>query len=676
MVSKTKSFSNRWYVPCKHLSISLQFSCKTTPPVTLQNRHPHAAQINPRPVCLSQMSGVFTSVPPLAQVFLLRLAQLEAQLVLNLISNVASGNNSGYGNPLVPLNLLQPVGIQRSSFLSKYQHPGGFKNINSTLHMVSHPSTSVTEINSVIANKESGALLAKEIIQEKTLDPIVNNTTLPLPTSEEALFRSSPKHYALKPHMDCSQYQSMTAKAMMPPDRPQIEEAEPKQQTMLQYPTENLIKALTSLGLSLEDLELLSHCPDNQLTTENLPFIIQDIQQRKGTKDMKCGHARWISSDQVESSRESSYTQGEQSNPRMINGEWQQSHSHRSLSPERCRPSKVIYKHFSTQSRTFRIRHSGRGSNSFLKRLQHGPAEVTRRRPGSVYFPPRSKRSIRQSFVSLDYNKARHCTTKRALSSPHRSNTYKAMTKGHQQSSFPVKSAKSEITSESINIQMPVTKTTAKTSAQTGVIRVSGIPLEYSESELIRMASPFGQSVEVLMATEIDTTTCLERKKALLMFPTDFSAEEMVKVYSAIPVHMRQQSLELVSQTVDFSSPVSVFHAFVGPSLSNGLMTPLDHLLVVCNVPNQPSAATAVLRLLKPFGQVFRTLILHGNKVDVDQCVGDNSSIQMVLEMESPSVALSVHEWSQKIPCLYHNHHLSFLRGCNIKKNKPEVNSA
>ncbi|KTG02940.1 hypothetical protein cypCar_00029451, partial [Cyprinus carpio] len=521
----------------------------------------HAAQINPRPVCLSQMSSVFSSVPPLfgtAQAFLLRLAQLEAQLVLNLISNVASGNNRGYGNPFVPLNPLQPVGIQRSSFLSMYQCPGGVKIMDSTPHMVSHPATTVAEINSVFANKESGALVAKEIIQEKTLGPIMNNTT-----SEEALFTSSPnplgKHFALKPHVDCSQYQSVTAKAMIPPDRPQIEEAEPKQQTMLQYPTESLIKALTSLGLSLEDLELLSHCPDNQLTTENLPFIIQDIQQRKGTNYIKYGHARQISSDPVESSRESSYTHGEQRNLRIINGEWQESHSQRSLSPERCRPSKVINKHFSTQSRTLRTSHSsGRGSNSFLKRLQHGPAEDTGWRPGSVYFPPRSKHSRRHSFVSLDCNKAIHYTTQRPLSSPHRSNTYNTITKGHQQSSFPVKSAKSEVTTESINIQMPVTKTTAKTSAQTkGVIRVSGIPLHYSQSELIKMASPFGQSVEVLMATEVYTTTCLEWKKALLMFPTEFSAEEMVKVYSAIPVHMRQQSLELVSQTVDFSSPVS-----------------------------------------------------------------------------------------------------------------------
>ncbi|KAK2909063.1 hypothetical protein Q8A67_004900 [Cirrhinus molitorella] len=615
--------------------------------LTKANILQHVAQVNTRPVCLSQMSGVFNSVPPLfgtAQAFLLSLAQLEAQLVLNLISNVAAVNNRGYGNPLVAVNLLQPVGIQRSSFLSMYQHPC-FKNMDAIPHMVSHPSTSLTETNSVIANNESGPLPAKEIIQKKTVGPIMNNTTLPLPSSKEALIRSSTnhpsKHFSLKPHVDCSQFQSMTAKAMTPPDKPQIEEAEPGKQTMLHFPTENLIKALSSVGLSLEDLEVLSHCPDNELTTEKLPFIIQDIQQRKGAKDIKYGHAQWNSSDQVEVSRESSYAHREWRNQTIINGEWQESHFHRSLSPERCRPSEVIYEHCSTQSRTLkRIRHSsGRRSNSILKRLQRGPAEVTRCRPGSGYFPPRSKCSKRHSFSSLDCNIKRHYTTQRPLST-----TYNVVTKGHQQSSFPDKSVKSEAITESINIQVP-----AKTSAQTkGVIRVSGISLDYSESELIKMASPFGHPVEVLMATEVDTATCLEWKKALLMFPTEFSAQEMVKVYSAIPVHMRQQSLELVSQTVDFSSPVSVFHAFVGPSLSNGLLTPLDHLLVVCNVPNQPNAAVGVLRLLKPFGQVFRTLVLLGNKVDVDQCLGNNSSIQMVLEMESPSVALSVYEWTKQ----------------------------
>ncbi|XP_050962012.1 uncharacterized protein si:ch211-89o9.4 isoform X2 [Labeo rohita] len=660
---------------------SLQRKRTSSSTLTKANMLPHMAQINTRPVCLSQMSSVFTSVPPLfgtAQAFLLRLAQIEAQLVLNLISNVVAINKSGYGNPLVALNLLQPVGIQRSPFLSMYQRPC-LKNMDSISHMVSHPSTTVTEINSVTANKESGALLTKETIQEKALGPFMNNTALPLPTSEEALVRSNHlgKHFSLKPHVECSQYRSMTAKSMTPPDRPQIEEAEPKQQTMLHFPTENLIKALSSLGLSLEDLEVLSHCPDNELTTEKLPFIIQDIQQRKGTKDIKYGHAQWNSSDQVESSRESSYANGEQRNQRIINGDWQESHSHRSLSPGRCRTSEVIYEHFSTQSRTLkRIRHSsGRRSDSILKRLQHGPAKVTRWRPGSD-FPPHSKCSIRHSFASVDCNKMRNYTTQSPLSSSHRSTTYNAMTNGHHRFSFPIKSTKSEVTTESINNQMPVPKTTAKTSAQTGVIRVSGISIDYSESELIKMASPFGHCVEVLMAAEVDTATCLEWNKALLMFPTEFSAQEMVKVYSAIPVHMRQQSLELVSQTVDFSSPVSVFHAFVGPSLSNGLLTPSDHLLVVYNVPNQPSAATGVLRLLKPFGQVFRALLLHGNKVDVEQRLGNNSSIQMVLEMESASVALSVYEWSQKIPCVYHNHHLVFIRGCNIQKNTCKVNSA
>ncbi|XP_026118563.1 uncharacterized protein LOC113097541 isoform X1 [Carassius auratus] len=621
---------------------SLRRKMTSSSTLTKANILPQAAQINPRPVGLSQMRSVFSSVPPLfgtAQAFLLTLAQLETQLILNLIHNVASGNNSGNGNPFVPLNPLQPVGIQRSSLFSMHQCPGGFKNMYSTPHMVRHPSTAVTEINSVTARKERHALLAKEIIQEKTLGPVMNNTT-----SEEALFRFSPNH------LQCPQYQSVTAKAMMPP------EEEPKQQTMLQHPAQSLIKALTSLGLSLEDLELLSHCPDNQLTTENLPFIIQEIQQHKGTKDIEYGHARWISSDHVESSRESSCTHGEQRNRRIVNGQ-------RSLSPERCRPAKVIYKRFSTQSRTLRTIHSS-----------YRPAEDSGWRTGSVYIPPRSKHSIRHSFVSLDCNKAIHSTTRKPLSSPHRANNYIAMTKGHQ---FPVKSAKSEVAAESINIQMPVNKTTARTSAQTkGVIRASGIPLDYSQSELIKMASPFGQPVEVLMATEVYTTTCLEWKKALLVFPASFSAEEMVKVYSAIPVHMRQQSLELVSQTVDFSSPVSVFHAFVGPSLSNGLLTAMDHLLVVCNVPNQPSAASGVLRLLKPFGQVYRALILHESKVDVGQCLVNNSSIQMVLEMESASVALSVYEWSQKIPCLYHNHHLSFVRGCNVQKNTSEVYSA
>lgn len=45
------------------------------------------------------------------------------------------------------------------------------------------------------------------------------------------------------------------------------------------------------------------------------------------------------------------------------------------------------------------------------------------------------------------------------------------------------------------------------------MIRLARIPLDFSESELVKMAAPFGQPVEVLMATEVDMVTRLEWKK-------------------------------------------------------------------------------------------------------------------------------------------------------------------
>jgi len=329
---------------------------------------------------LSQMGSVFTGVPPLfgtTQAFLLRLAQLEAQLVLNLISTIAARNNSSYGNPLVPLNLLQPVGIQRSSFLNMYQHSRGFTLshlLNSIPHRASHPLSSFTEINSVTAHKENGDLLAKEINQEKI--PIISNTKVPLPTSEKPLVRSRTnhlgKHFAFKPDVDSSQYQSMTAKARISPDRPQIEEVEPNQQATLRFPTENLSKALASLGLSFEDLELLSHFPYNQLTTEKLPFIIQDIKQRKETKGIY--HARWNSSDQVESNAHGKHHDqrsiGEWQGSALPSSNWQScpsSHSHRFLSAKTYSTSEDIHEHFSTQSRA--LKRSRDSSGEFFLHL-------------------------------------------------------------------------------------------------------------------------------------------------------------------------------------------------------------------------------------------------------------------------------------------------------------------
>ncbi|XP_056585412.1 zinc finger protein 638 isoform X2 [Triplophysa dalaica] len=55
----------------------------------------------------------------------------------------------------------------------------------------------------------------------------------------------------------------------------------PPGQQPLRYTSESASSILASFGLSNEDLELLSHYPDDQLTPDNLPFILRDIRMRK-----------------------------------------------------------------------------------------------------------------------------------------------------------------------------------------------------------------------------------------------------------------------------------------------------------------------------------------------------------------------------------------------------------
>ncbi|XP_071235114.1 zinc finger protein 638-like isoform X2 [Salvelinus alpinus] len=52
------------------------------------------------------------------------------------------------------------------------------------------------------------------------------------------------------------------------------------------YTSESASSILASFGLSNEDLELLSHYPDDQLTPDNLPFILRDIRIRKANRTM------------------------------------------------------------------------------------------------------------------------------------------------------------------------------------------------------------------------------------------------------------------------------------------------------------------------------------------------------------------------------------------------------
>uniref|UniRef100_A0A4W5ML68 Uncharacterized protein n=1 Tax=Hucho hucho TaxID=62062 RepID=A0A4W5ML68_9TELE len=56
------------------------------------------------------------------------------------------------------------------------------------------------------------------------------------------------------------------------------------------YTSESASSILASFGLSNEDLELLSHYPDDQLTPDNLPFILRDIRIRKASRTMDVDH--------------------------------------------------------------------------------------------------------------------------------------------------------------------------------------------------------------------------------------------------------------------------------------------------------------------------------------------------------------------------------------------------
>lgn len=68
--------------------------------------------------------------------------------------------------------------------------------------------------------------------------------------------------------------ESQTGPRSAPPERP------------VRYTSESASSILASFGLSNEDLELLSHYPDDQLTPDNLPFILRDIRIRKAKRNL------------------------------------------------------------------------------------------------------------------------------------------------------------------------------------------------------------------------------------------------------------------------------------------------------------------------------------------------------------------------------------------------------
>lgn len=65
-----------------------------------------------------------------------------------------------------------------------------------------------------------------------------------------------------------------------------LDSQSPSEHQPTRYTPESASSILANFGLSNEDLELLSHYPDDQLTPDNLPFILRDIRMRKAKRNV------------------------------------------------------------------------------------------------------------------------------------------------------------------------------------------------------------------------------------------------------------------------------------------------------------------------------------------------------------------------------------------------------
>ncbi|KAI4884925.1 hypothetical protein NFI96_013214, partial [Prochilodus magdalenae] len=210
------------------------------------------------------------------------------------------------------------------------------------------------------------------------------------------------------------------------------------------------------------------------------------------------------------------------------------------------------------------------------------------------------------------------------------------------------------------------------------LVCLSGIPAEAKYQDVCQCLAPFGVIKELVFLPELDKLSqvlaflhmlkeedaealakcqnlticnkvitvvhhhqvwpslCCMYRHALVVLPNELSAINIVKVYSVVPVHLRKYDITLVTQVIDFGSPVSLFQAFTAPRDPSGSITPWEHLLVVSNVPDQPHIATEVMHIVQPFGKVLRTLVLPEEKVSKTVCsAADNRSCQGLVSEEN-----------------------------------------
>ncbi|XP_061581732.1 uncharacterized protein LOC133447198 isoform X2 [Cololabis saira] len=183
-----------------------------------------------------------------------------------------------------------------------------------------------------------------------------------------------------------------------------------------------------------------------------------------------------------------------------------------------------------------------------------------------------------------------------------------------------------------------------KSTFQKGKVLITGLPKDgWSETDIVQLVQPFGTPSDVILAADVG--------KALVSLPDVETAQEMVKVTAFKPAQVNgaEVKVELVKQDVGLRLPVALYNLLMGSTalLESAAPVSWNSLLVIRNVPDTPSSSSQVLKLVRRFGTVIKTLALPG---------------MVVCEMATPPMAFSVFKRFQTFPCIINHNPLFFCR--------------
>ncbi|XP_023810662.1 zinc finger protein 638 isoform X2 [Oryzias latipes] len=190
-----------------------------------------------------------------------------------------------------------------------------------------------------------------------------------------------------------------------------------------------------------------------------------------------------------------------------------------------------------------------------------------------------------------------------------------------------------------------------KTVEQKCSVLLTGLPESgWSKNDILQLTQPFGIPSDIIVATNVG--------KALVFMEDMEVAEEMVKVHNFKTPKILdcEVKMRLVKQNISLSTPVALYNLFMaeGDPPEGQALVRWNSLLVIKNVPDSPSGTAEVLKLVRRFGTVIKTLVL------------DNT---IICEMATVPMSVSVYRRFLMFPCMIQSNPLFFSRKPDPKTN-------